>query len=32
VRRPLYRNAIGRAQPYRKFLEPLLAEVSEDRN
>jgi Flp pilus assembly protein TadD len=32
VRRPLYRNAIGRAEPYRKFLEPLLAELPEDQN
>jgi tetratricopeptide (TPR) repeat protein len=27
VRRPLYRHAVGRAQPYRAFLAPLLAEL-----
>lgn len=27
VRKPLYRHAVGRAQPYRSFLGPLLAEL-----
>jgi hypothetical protein len=28
VRKPVYRSAIGRAQPFRHFLGPLLAELS----
>jgi tetratricopeptide (TPR) repeat protein len=27
VRRPIYKTAIGRSQPYRPFLQPLLAEL-----
>jgi Sulfotransferase family len=30
VRQPLYRGAVGRAQRYSRFLEPLLAELSRD--
>jgi hypothetical protein len=30
VRLPLYRNAIGRAQPYERFLQPLLAALCGD--
>jgi hypothetical protein len=28
VRQPIYRSAIGRAQFYKPFLQPLLAELS----